>query len=415
MDRPDTATTVKEEMPLENVLTSSTSEFPEGGFAGWATVTGAFLVQFCGFGYTTSFGVYQDFYTREYLSHQSSAAISWIGSINALLVISMGLVVGRLYDRGYFYTLMYCGSALTSFSLFMLSLAQPNRFYQVLLSQGLGVGIGSGILYIPSMAVVSHYFVKRRALAMTIVASGSSLGAVVHPIMLNNMLAGPLGFGNAVRASAGLVTGLLFIACLLMRTRISPPKHSIDMRKVLKKFSRDGAYMAATVGMTLFIAGFYYPLFYLQLDAISHGLNKKFAFYSLVIVNVSAFVGRLSPGLYANALGVDNAVTISAGCCSALILGMIGVKSVTSVAVIGVIYGFFAGVYISTLAPLLAVLTDDISELGARMGIAFAVSGLGNLIGTPISGLLLTRSFIWWRPALFNGVETVFICWSWHC
>jgi hypothetical protein len=108
-----------------------------------------------------------------------------------------------------------------------------------------------------------------------------------------------------------------------------------------------------------------------------------------VILNVSAFVGRLSPGLYANTLGVDNAVTISAGCCSVLILGMIGVKSVTSVAVIGIIYGFFAGVCetsfilffivtllrasgistfhcldISTLAPLFAVLSDDISELG---------------------------------------------------
>jgi hypothetical protein len=83
---------------------------------------------------------------------------------------------------------------------------------------------------------------------MTIVAAGSSLGAVVHPIMLNNMLAGPFGFGNAVRASAGLVTGLLLIACLLMRTRLPPPEKSIDIRKALKKFSRDGAYIAATAG-----------------------------------------------------------------------------------------------------------------------------------------------------------------------
>ena len=73
----------------------------------------------------------------------------------------------------------------------------------------------------------------------------------------------------------------------------------------------------------------------------------------LVILNVSAFVGRLSPGLYANALGVDNAVTISAGCCSVLILGMIGVKSLTSVAVIGVIYGFFAGICKTSLTSLL--------------------------------------------------------------
>lgn len=112
--------------------------------------------------------------------------------------------------------------------------------------------------------------------------------------------------------------------------------------------------------MTLFIIGFYFPLFYLQLDAISHGLNKKFAFYSvesleyirfsflnalqLVIMNFSSFIGRLSPALYANSLGVDNAVIISTGCCSILILGMIGVKSVTGVVVFGVIYGFFSGI-----------------------------------------------------------------------
>jgi MFS family permease len=120
--------------------------------------------------------------------------------------------------------------------------------YQVFLTQGLGLGIGTGILYVPSMAVISHYFVKRRSLAMAIVASGSSLGGIVHPIMLNNTLGGPLGFGNAVRASAGLATGLLLISCLLMRTRLSPPKDPADMRKALRKFSRDDAFIATTFG-----------------------------------------------------------------------------------------------------------------------------------------------------------------------
>lgn len=163
------------------------------------------------------------------------------------------------------YFLMYGGSSLISFSLFMLSFTQPNHFYQVgctilsvipyldliyqiFLTQGLGAGIGTGLLYIPSMAIVSHYFVKRRALAMTIVVSGSSLGAVIHPIMLNKTLEGYLGFKNAVRASAGLVTGLLLIACLLMRTRLPPPKQKTDLGKMLKKFSHDGAFIAATLG-----------------------------------------------------------------------------------------------------------------------------------------------------------------------
>src|SRR5882762_1252639 len=64
----------------------------------------------------------------------------------------------------------------------------------------------------------------------------------------------------------------------------------------------------------------------------------------LVILNFSSFIGRLSPALYANSLGIDNAVIISTGCCSILILGMIGVKSVTGVVVFGVIYGFFSGI-----------------------------------------------------------------------
>lgn len=84
-----------------------------------------------------------------------------------------------------------------------------NVVLQVFLSQGVCAGIGAALLYIPSIAVISHYFSRRRVLAMSIVASGSSLGSVIHPIMLNNTLNGLLSFGNSVRASAGLVAGML--------------------------------------------------------------------------------------------------------------------------------------------------------------------------------------------------------------
>ena len=131
----------------------------------------------------------------------------------------------------------------------MLSLAQRNQFYQVFLSQGICAGIGSGLLFVPSYAVVGHWFLRRRALAMTIVASGSSLGATIHPIMLNNLF-NTLGFGNTVRASAGLVTGMLLIACLLVRTRLPPPEKTMSVVTALKKFSRDLPYVTATAGYT---------------------------------------------------------------------------------------------------------------------------------------------------------------------
>lgn len=83
---------------------------------------------------------------------------------------------------------------------------------------------------------------------MTIVASGASLGAVIHPIMLNHTLNSHLEFGNAVRASAGLVGGLQLIACCLMRTRIPVKQSSVNARTVLKKLIRDKAYIAVSIG-----------------------------------------------------------------------------------------------------------------------------------------------------------------------
>ncbi|KAJ7062185.1 major facilitator superfamily domain-containing protein [Mycena amicta] len=378
------------------------------GVQAWATVLGSFLIMFCGFGYSSSFGVYQDFYVRTYMPHSSPSAISWIGSVNIFIVLSGGFIAGRLHDRGYFYALIYTGSLLTSLSLFLLSLARPNKLYQIFLSQGLAHGLGSGMTYVPCIAVLSQHFSAppRRALVMTLVASGSSLGAVVHPLMLNALLP-RLPFGTAVRASAALVAGLLFIACVLVRTRLPPPKTSIDLRKLVRKIVRDKPYAVATLALGIYTTGFYYPLFYLQLRTTTHGLGlpATFAFSALVIMNSASFVGRLVPGVLAHRLGgVPRMITFSAGAGAVLILCMLALRDEASVVIVGVLYGFFAGAIVTLMSPLLAVLTQDMSELGARMGISVFVSGLGILVGPPIDGLLLTDRFIWWRPAVFSGI-----------
>ncbi|KAJ7766706.1 major facilitator superfamily domain-containing protein [Mycena metata] len=371
--------------------------FPEGGLQAWATVAGAFIVLFCGFGYTSSFGVYQDFYSRKYLSESSPSSISWIGSVNALLLIAGGLVTGRLYDRGYFYNLLYGGSLLLCFSLFILSLCKPQQFYQIFLVQGLCAGIGTGMTYLPSLTVVSHYFQKRRALAMTIVSAGAGLGSVVHPIMLNNMFKS-FGFATAVRASAALVSALLLVACMMMRSRLPPSATHLPFWKSLRRFAHDKAYVLATAGLTTYVVGYYFPLFYLQLDAIKHGISQNLAFYSLVIMNSASVAGRLAPSLFTRRFEIINMAVVASGFGAALILSMIALKTVASVVVIAVLY-------VATLMPpILAVLTEDLGELGLRIGVAFTFVGIGGLIGPPIDGALLTNKFIWWRPALFSGI-----------
>ena len=56
---------------------------------------------------------------------------SWIGSVQLGFLFMLGLVAGTLFDAGYFHHIMIFGCALFTFSMFMLSLAQPQQFYQV--------------------------------------------------------------------------------------------------------------------------------------------------------------------------------------------------------------------------------------------------------------------------------------------
>ncbi|KAJ8582003.1 MFS general substrate transporter [Rhizopogon salebrosus TDB-379] len=357
------------------------SDFPEGGFTAWSTALGAFLVQFCGFGYSDAYGVYQDFYTQTYLTNSTPSAIAWIGSVNGFLVLSVGVMSGRMLDRGAFYHVMIIGCLLQSFSLFMLSLTKPNGYYQIFLAQGIGSGFATGLTYVPSIAVVSHHFQKRRSFTMGLVVAGASLGSIFHPIMLNNLINGRLGFANGVRASAGLISCLLFIACLLMRTRLPPQPKAVSYTRVLRNSVVDPAYIYST----------------------SHDLSKEFSFYSLSILHSGSFIGRFTAGVISAYAGIPNTVIGSSLMSSAIIFAMIGLRSVASVVLIGISYGYFSGVCIGMMAPLVSYLTPDISDLGARMGITFAISSIGSLVGAPICGALLSSNYIWWKPVVFAG------------
>ena len=128
-------------------------------------------------GLLNSFGAYQAYYSTAFLDDKSSSAISWIGTIQAFLLEIIGVVVGPFFDRGYFHTLIYAGTFLVVFGMMMLSLC--SAYWQVVLTQGICVGLGSGLVFVPSVAVVTAAFTKKRAVAVGIVSSASSLGKLV--------------------------------------------------------------------------------------------------------------------------------------------------------------------------------------------------------------------------------------------
>ncbi|KAH7915197.1 hypothetical protein BJ138DRAFT_1098068 [Hygrophoropsis aurantiaca] len=319
----------------EQTFVGSDSTFPEGGLAAWDRIA--------------------DYFVQHYLANESASAIS--------------IISRPLYDRGYFYHLIIGGAVLQSFSLFMLSLARPGGYYQIFLALGLGCGLGEGLVYVPRIAVISQYFQKRRTFVITLITTGSSIGSVIHPIMLNNLLNGQVGFANGVRISAAVVATTMLTACLLMRTRIPPPTKKANYVQVAKSAINDSAFMIAGMGLSfqnitmrvLFAIGF--RTAWVE-RAIFILFNWSLFDFKLVILNASSFFGRLSPGPIVKFIEVPNFFTLAAGACTAVIFGMIGLKTLISCMFIGITFEYFAGAYIAMLSPVIASLTPDLSELG---------------------------------------------------
>ena len=156
------------------------------------------------------FGVFQSYYSTHQLAHSSSTAISWIGSIQLCLCPLLGCFAGPLFDAGYLKHLTLAGGSLFVFSLMMTSIAKV--YYQYLLAHGLGVGLGMGIMFAPSVSTLSHHFRRSRyrSLAYGCQASGSCLGGIIFPILARTLFP-KVGFGWTLRICECLYDPILYV------------------------------------------------------------------------------------------------------------------------------------------------------------------------------------------------------------
>ncbi|KAI0357968.1 MFS general substrate transporter [Trametes cingulata] len=350
-----------------------------------------------------------DYYTRTFLSHVSPSNISWIGSVQLFLMYAPAVLVGSAFDSGFFHHVQITGSILLVVSIFMLSLVQQDQYYQVFLAQALGIGLGVGLLFLPSLSIVAQHFRRRRPLATGVVVSGASCGGIVFPILLNHLFANPkTSFANGVRVSGGLIAGLLLVANCIMRTRLPPKtRRAVSIRDGMLHIAGDGAYVWSIAGAFCTNLGLFVPFFYLQLFAADHHVAPEVTTYILAILNAGSTVGRILPMALANKLSVYNMLLCAILASAVLLFSLFGATSTGGVISVAALFGFSSGAYVSLIPPLLGALCTDLSELGLRMGLAFSLVGTSMLVGTPIFGALLDtgRTLVWWRAIVFAGVR----------
>lgn len=357
---------------------------PNGGLVAWLHVLGGFMLFFNTWGILNAFGVFQTYYETGVMFERSSSDISWVGSIQSFMVLMGGVFAGPIYDRGYLRHLLIAGSFGIVFGHMMLSLC--TQYWQVVLAQGLCVGLGAGMLFVPCVSIIPTYFSTKLGLAVGLASAGSSVGGIIYPIVLYQLL-DKVGFGWAVRIMGFIALGTLLIPIAVMRMRFKAPKARslVD----LTAFT-DIPYIAFTLSTFIGFMGLSILIFYVSYYPQEQGLtDTALSFYMVPIFNAASCFGRVLPNALSDKIGPFNVIAPCSLITGVLMICLMAAHTKGSVIAIVVLAGFFSGVFIAMPPVCFFPLTKDKSKLGTRIGMGFGIIALGLLIGSPVAGAIL--------------------------
>ncbi|KAI8581021.1 hypothetical protein K450DRAFT_234252 [Umbelopsis ramanniana AG] len=374
---------------LETNRTAESVELDEGWRnRGWLVVVATFLVNFCVFGVTFSWGIMQDLYLQDiYAGQTDSFRISFVGTIGSACVVSTGIFIAPVVQRIGFRPAMAIGTILAPLGLVLASFA--TQLWHVYLTQGLLFGIGGAFVFAPSISLPPQWFVKYRSLATGISVCGSGIGGLAMS-PLTSFLIETTGFRMTLRYLGIMVFGLLAIACILAKPRWNPKS---DSKFVLIDTS------LLTTDVLIFMLfgivvpfGYLTPFFLIPQYGSSIGVPGSQTSVIIGVMSACNAISRVVLGFLADRYGRINALfgcTFLAGVFTMVV--WINAKSFGSLFAFGILYGLTGGGFVSLLPTLTADLVG-IRNLSRGLGMCYLTSIFGTLFGTPLSGILSDRA-----------------------
>jgi predicted MFS family arabinose efflux permease len=163
----------------------------------------------------------------------------------------------------------------------MLSLS--TEYYQIFLAQSILGSIGSSAVFNACIGSLATWFFRRRAAALGLMVSGSSLGGVCLPIMMDRMIK-EVGFAWMMRTMAFVFLFLMGIACCTVRSRLPPRPRPFALSEYTNSL-KEPAMLATVVGFFFFMWGMFLPFNYVILQAQQAGMSPNLVNYIIPILN----------------------------------------------------------------------------------------------------------------------------------
>ncbi|MFC1874340.1 MFS transporter [Chloroflexota bacterium] len=380
-------------------------------FYGWVIVGSLSLVMFIAYVVRDSFPLFYVPMLSEF--GRSRAETALISSISFLVYGFSSALSGALLDKFGPRKLFTAGAVLVGIGL--AGCSQATELWHIYLFWGVVFSLGmSAIGFVPCNAVVSRWFVRKRATALGIVQAGGRESFVISP--LTQFLIMTFGWRNTYVVFAAMAT--IIIVSIAQFLRHSPEdigllpdgENEATDEKETRQSERDSLIVNkewaakdwtlamaikkyrfwAFLGMSFCVANAYGMVLSHEVAfMVDVGFTAMFASYLLLIYGITGMAGRLS-GFIADKIGRE--VTYTLGC-GGVILGfaMLLLTRDTSAAwmlyVFTVCFGFFGGMN----GPTIVAAEVDIFQgkhLGAIIGFINIGFGIGNAIGSWFGGYL---------------------------
>jgi MFS family permease len=383
-------------------------------FHGWFVVAAAFAVTFVGFGSAYTFSAFVESLQRDFGASRGSVSLAF--SLAGFLYFGLGIFSGPLADRFGSRRLAVSGMILTGLGLAAASAART--LLEVYVAYSLGVGLGVGCAYVPTIGAVQRWFVRRRGFASGLAVSGIGVGTLVMP-PLASLLIETLGWRGAYLALGALAAVLGGGMALLVendpRDRGLGPDGD-PPQPALAHTRPEGASVGDAIRSRRFISlyaaclicsfGVFVPFVHLVPYARDHGVAASSAVLLLGVIGIGSTAGRFFLGGFADRIGRERSLLLMfAGMALALAVWAMA-TNIWSLAFFAFVFGVFYGGWVAVLP---AVVMDYFGgrNVSGLIGILYTSVAFGTLIGPSAAGFAFDLNHSYTLPILASAAANI--------
>lgn len=341
------------------------------------------------------------FMQQDFAVSRSMATVPYVALMMGFCFGS--IILGRYSDRlGIVVPMLVAGGCIAAG--FILGGLAPNIWIYCLTTALIGVGSGTG--FAPLMADISHWFVKRRGLAVVIVACGNYLAGGLWPLLINQTVPIYGWRGTSVILGVISIVGMVpFVFSLKRRpsaTIMAEANIASEANRAHLNISPrllQGMLILAGLACCMAMA---MPQVHIVAYCADLGYGPARGAEMLSMMLLLGVVSRIASGFLADRIGGAWTLLIGSVMQGLALTLYLFFDGLTSLYVISGIFGLFQG----GIVPMYAVICRDYlppKEAGQRIGLVIAATIAGMALGGWMSGVLydLTGSY---RMAFLHGI-----------